>query len=148
MSNENFIIHGTLSGSLKNEVLKGMSAYEVAVANGFIGTEVQWLDSLRGEDAEDAVRYIEQYLTEEEKKQARENIGAAGEEFTIGYVRNVEDELERHEASEDIHITPEEKVLLKTFNEQVGENTENIASLMETVNNIEFTTIEDIDVMF
>lgn len=25
---------------------KGLSAYEVAVANGFVGTEQQWLDSL------------------------------------------------------------------------------------------------------
>jgi hypothetical protein len=28
-------------------VTRGMSAYEVAVANGFVGTEAQWLDSLR-----------------------------------------------------------------------------------------------------
>lgn len=26
----------------------GLSAYEVAVKNGFTGTEIQWLDSLRG----------------------------------------------------------------------------------------------------
>lgn len=28
----------------------GASAYEIAVANGFVGTEAQWLDSLQGED--------------------------------------------------------------------------------------------------
>ena len=27
----------------------GMSAYEVALSNGYIGTEAEWLESLRGE---------------------------------------------------------------------------------------------------
>ena len=31
----------------------GASAYEVAVANGFVGTEAEWLDSLRGADGAD-----------------------------------------------------------------------------------------------
>jgi len=31
----------------------GDSAYEVAVTNGFVGTEAQWLDSLKGADGED-----------------------------------------------------------------------------------------------
>lgn len=28
----------------------GLSAYEVAVENGFVGTEQQWLESLKGRD--------------------------------------------------------------------------------------------------
>ena len=32
----------------------GKSAYEIAVANGFTGTEQEWLDSLKGKDGEDA----------------------------------------------------------------------------------------------
>lgn len=31
---------------------KGKSAYEIAVENGFVGTEVDWLNSLKGEDAQ------------------------------------------------------------------------------------------------
>lgn len=31
----------------------GLSAYEVAVANGFVGTEAEWLESLHGRDGED-----------------------------------------------------------------------------------------------
>ena len=27
----------------------GLSAYEVAVLNGFVGTEIQWLQSLKGD---------------------------------------------------------------------------------------------------
>lgn len=33
--------------------IDGKSAYEVAVANGFVGTEAQWLESLQGEPGED-----------------------------------------------------------------------------------------------
>lgn len=35
-----------LEGNLANEVLRGYSAYQVAVLNGFEGTEKEWLDSL------------------------------------------------------------------------------------------------------
>jgi hypothetical protein len=33
----------------------GKSAYEIAVANGFKGTEAQWLDSLKGKDGTNAI---------------------------------------------------------------------------------------------
>lgn len=33
--------------------MNGLSAYQVAVANGFAGTELQWLDSLKGEPGAD-----------------------------------------------------------------------------------------------
>lgn len=39
----------------------GLSAYEVAVKNGYEGSETDWLESLKGEDGKD---YI---LTEEDK---------------------------------------------------------------------------------
>jgi hypothetical protein len=39
----------SLSGSLAVSMLQGKSAYEVAVANGFKGTEEEWLASLKGE---------------------------------------------------------------------------------------------------
>lgn len=42
--------YGSITGSLINTILKGKSAYEIAVANGFIGTEKEWLDSLAGDD--------------------------------------------------------------------------------------------------
>lgn len=35
--------------SLNTDGLKGKSAYEIAVDNGFIGTETEWLKSLQGE---------------------------------------------------------------------------------------------------
>ena len=39
-------------GHLQNAILQGLSAYEVAVANGFTGTESEWLASLKGETGE------------------------------------------------------------------------------------------------
>jgi hypothetical protein len=38
-------VDNTLAGAGS---LAGKSAYEVAVENGFIGTELEWLDSLKG----------------------------------------------------------------------------------------------------
>lgn len=39
-------------GHLENATLQGMSAYEVAVKNGYTGTEAEWLASLKGETGE------------------------------------------------------------------------------------------------
>ena len=40
-------------------VLNGLSAYEVALANGYVGTEQEWLDSLHGADGEDGLSAYE-----------------------------------------------------------------------------------------
>ena len=46
---------------------QGLSAYEIAVKNGFVGTEQEWLDSLKGKDGElgqgakDAILRVESY---------------------------------------------------------------------------------------
>ena len=36
------------SANLTNQILRGMSAYDIAIENGFVGTEKEWLDSLKG----------------------------------------------------------------------------------------------------
>lgn len=58
----------------------GDSAYEVALKNGFEGTEQEWLTSLNGKDGADApqeaILYTPQSLTTEQQAQARANIGA------------------------------------------------------------------------
>lgn len=38
-----------IRSNLPNNLLKGLSAYEIAVRNGFVGTEAEWLVSLIGE---------------------------------------------------------------------------------------------------
>lgn len=38
---------GSVSGALSNPVLRGYSAYAIAVMHGFKGTEKEWLDSLK-----------------------------------------------------------------------------------------------------
>ena len=77
--------------------VNGKSAYEVAIANGFVGTQAQWLESLIGNSAyeewvanggegtfqdfldeivETVNLLIPQTLTEVQKAQARANIDA------------------------------------------------------------------------
>lgn len=43
--------------------LNGESAYDIAVKNGFVGTEAEWLESLRGEKGVSPVKGID-YWTE------------------------------------------------------------------------------------
>ncbi len=43
------------TGSVGEQGSPGLSAYEVAITEGFIGTEAQWLASLRGADGADGV---------------------------------------------------------------------------------------------
>lgn len=52
----------------------GLSAYEIALNNGFVGTESEWLDSLKGKDGEDGnspevsgfatTKYVDERLSE------------------------------------------------------------------------------------
>jgi hypothetical protein len=86
-----------LEGSDGVDGINGKSAYEVAVDNGFVGTEEQWLDSLIGNSAyeewvanggvgtfqdfldeivETVNLLIPQTFTEGQKAQARANIDA------------------------------------------------------------------------
>ena len=39
----------TLTGTLNGELVRGFSAYDIAVENGFVGTPEQWLEFLKGE---------------------------------------------------------------------------------------------------
>ena len=86
-----------LEGSDGIDGINGKSAYQVAVDNGFVGTEAQWLDSLIGNSAyeewvanggvgtfqdfldeivETVNLLIPQTFTEGQKAQARANIDA------------------------------------------------------------------------
>ena len=42
-------------GTLGANMVRGFSAYEIAVKNGFTGTEEEWLASIRGEDGNDGI---------------------------------------------------------------------------------------------
>lgn len=48
---------GDISGALSNPLARGASAYEIAVANGFTGSEVQWLESLQGRTPQRGIDY-------------------------------------------------------------------------------------------
>lgn len=46
-----------ISGALSNPLARGASAYEVAVANGFVGTETEWIESLHGRTPQRGIDY-------------------------------------------------------------------------------------------
>lgn len=61
----------------------GKSAYEVAVDNGFEGTEEEWLESLKGEKGADGVMTFAD-LTEEQKASLKGDKGDQGPQGDIG----------------------------------------------------------------
>ncbi|MBO4572489.1 MAG: leucine-rich repeat protein [Clostridia bacterium] len=50
LSNGNELIAGKVKGADGSNGIDGKSAYEIAVENGYTGTESEWLESLRGKD--------------------------------------------------------------------------------------------------
>ena len=52
----------------------GLSAYQVAVANGFVGTEEQWLESLKGEKGDIGASYEEDNRTESVHKALKSSV--------------------------------------------------------------------------
>ena len=51
------------------KTLRGKSAYEIAVENGFVGTEAEWLESLHGKDGKAGYAPVKgkDYFTEADK---------------------------------------------------------------------------------
>ena len=62
----------------------GLSAYDIAVENGFIGTEQEWLDSLKGEDGQDGAKGDKGDPGEKGDKGDKGDTGAAGEDGQDG----------------------------------------------------------------
>lgn len=73
---------GVLKGSLNGILGKdGLSAYELAVLNGFEGSETEWLASLKGEKGADGTMTFEE-LTPEQIESLRGEKGEKGNPFT------------------------------------------------------------------
>lgn len=70
---------------------RGYSAYEVAVQNGFVGTEQEWLDSLVGPQGEPGTPFDE--LTEEQKAEIRGEEGKSAYDIAVenGFIGTEQD---------------------------------------------------------
>ena len=80
---------GDISGALSNPLARGASAYEIAVANGYVGTEEQWLESLKGEKGDKGDPFTWDDLTAEQKKELtgpKGDKGDKGDTGEIGYI--------------------------------------------------------------
>ncbi len=58
----NITLNKGYAGPAGTDGTDGLSAYEIAVQEGFVGTEAEWLESLHGEDGSDATVTIEDNL--------------------------------------------------------------------------------------
>ena len=52
-----------ISGNIIYTILKGLSAYEIAIKNGYVGTEEEWLESLIGNGIDSVELTNDGYLT-------------------------------------------------------------------------------------
>lgn len=46
------LLKGFVEKKISESGLEGKSAYDIAVENGFVGTEEEWLESLKGGDVD------------------------------------------------------------------------------------------------
>lgn len=100
---------------------QGLSAYEVALQNGFVGTEQEWLDSLKAEISEDEFKTING-----ESIVGQGNIEISGGSGTSNYtqllnkpkINNIE--LNENKTSSDLNL--QDKLVsgtnIKTINNQ------------------------------
>lgn len=65
---------GNISSALSNPLTQGYSAYEIAVQNGFKGTEKEWLESLKGYSPIKGVDYWTKADIEEIKMELKDYI--------------------------------------------------------------------------
>lgn len=96
-------------------LIKGLSAYQIAILNGFIGTEQQWLDSLKVEFQASANAFLEEAKVNEEERiskevhrQEKETIRIANEDLRNEHEsQRTQNETERI-SNEDTRIKNEE----------------------------------------
>lgn len=73
---EGSVLRGKLSGL---ETIQGYSAYEVAVINGFKGTEEEWLASLKGDKGDKGEPFRYEDFTEEQLEALKGEKGDRGD---------------------------------------------------------------------
>lgn len=96
-------------------LIKGLSAYQIAILNGFVGTEQQWLDSLKVEFQASANAFLEEAKVNEEERiskevhrQEKETIRIANEDLRNEHEsQRTQNETERI-SNEDTRIKNEE----------------------------------------
>ena len=70
---------------IASPAIVGKSAYQYAVSNGYTGTEEEFAAAVNPDNYEASkfVRVVEQTFSDEEKAQARTNIGAVSTEYVV-----------------------------------------------------------------
>lgn len=110
-----------------NPGLDGLSAYEVAVANGFVGTEAEWLASLVGDDGYTPVKGVDYFDGDD----GTDGLSAYEVAVSNGFVGTEAEWLESLQGTDGIDGTD------ATANFKVSDNTDEA-----TVNNGETLTVK------
>lgn len=119
----------------------GDSAYEIAVEHGFVGTESEWLESLRGKDGVIPVKGVDYYTEEERLALAGELLTMLRNEIKVAKIGEVtllasawvgEDNLYSQQVSiegvtenSQVDLTPNIQQLAVFYNKDISFVTEN-----------------------
>lgn len=120
----------SLTSEQKSELTghQGLSAYQLAVQEGFVGSEFEWLESLKGQDGEDGQdgqSFDYENLTPEQKAEIKGEQGDKGDSFEYeDFTQEQLDELrgETGQAFTYDMFTPEQLEALKGEQGEKGED--------------------------
>ncbi len=101
---------------------EGKSAYEVAVKNGFKGTEEEWLESLRAESTEQAIAAANRAIEAEQNATARVK---AAEDAAVSHIESLAEgayDIVQTTGDSETQVMSQ-KAVTDLFEEEVGLNT-------------------------
>ena len=115
---------------------RGYSAYEIAVQNGFVGTEQEWLDSLVGPQGEPGTPFDE--LTEEQKAEIRGDEGKSAYDIAVenGFIGTEQDWV-------NSFLTPDGYYNKDEVDEKITDEIEFIFNSQKDLNESYFFKTED-----
>lgn len=103
--------HVGLRGTLSNAVLRGYSAYQIAVQNGFEGTEAEWLESLKGGGSEGSLQIDDHFDINSKNAVQNKLITALKEAYDLKFKLLEEKTEELSKKPCDINTISEEEIL-------------------------------------
>ena len=131
-----------LDGSDGIDGLNGLSAYEIAIDNGFIGTDEEWLDSLKGEEGKQG---IQGDRGEEGKQGIQGERGEPGsvDNLTTTHIESALGYVPANQINEHIH---DNKIILDDLSDDNGilqyKGQNIITDNVEIVDNLTSTSID------
>ena len=109
-------------GAPGQDGINGLSAYEVAVENGFEGTEQEWLDSLGGSGTADIADFTFEFRPENEEEEisAKSSMTIHNHDMLIQTTRDGEQDSDISiDSADDVWITANDSIELTSLTNEV-----------------------------